>query len=153
MRNHKHCVPCAFDQNGQDDMGDQEQTWINSARHGDEEAFGNLVELYQRPVFNLCYRMLGTPMAAEDAAQETFMRAYVHLSSYDVERSFSSWLLSIASHHCIDQLRRKHHQLLSLDSLTDDAWSGDEQAEPEEVVLDRDKERAVNDLLQQLPAD
>jgi RNA polymerase sigma-70 factor (ECF subfamily) len=153
VHNHKHCVPCAFDQNGQDDMGDQEQTWINAARRGDEDAFGNLVELYQRPVFNLCYRMLGTPMAAEDAAQETFLRAYVHLSSYDVERSFSSWLLSIASHYCIDQLRRKHHQLLSLDGLTDDAWSGDAQAEPEEVVLDREKERAVNDLLQRLPAD
>lgn len=134
-------------------MGDQEKMWINSARRGDEAAFGNLVEKYQRPVFNLCYRMLGTPMAAEDAAQEAFVRAYVHLSSYDAQRNFSSWLLSIASHHCIDQLRRKHHQLLALDDLTPDTWTAEPLAEPEEIVLDREKEREVSRLLQRLPAD
>jgi RNA polymerase sigma-70 factor (ECF subfamily) len=134
-------------------MGDQEKIWIDAARRGDEAAFGNLVEKYQRPVFNLCYRMLGTLMAAEDAAQEAFMRAYMHLSSYDAQRNFSSWLLSIASHHCIDQLRRKHHQLLSLDDLTPDTWTGEPTAEPEEIVLNREKEREVNRMLQRLPAD
>jgi RNA polymerase sigma-70 factor, ECF subfamily len=134
-------------------MVDQENSWIESACRQDDEAFAHLVEKYQRPVFNLCYRLLGTPMAAEDAAQEAFVRAYEHLASYDTRRSFSSWLLSIASHYCIDQLRRKHHQLLSLDDLTPDVWTAEQLAEPEEVVLEREKDREVTSLLLQLPAD
>ena len=91
--------------------------WLTQALRGNTEAFANLVEFYQRPVFNLCYRMLGDPDEAEDAAQETFLRAYNGLKRYDMQRSFSTWLLSIAAHYCIDQMRRKHFTLLSMDSL------------------------------------
>jgi RNA polymerase sigma-70 factor, ECF subfamily len=84
-----------------------ESDWVIVAQKGDEQAFGRLVEAYQRPVFNLCYRMLGNTQDAEDASQETFLRAYRSLRSYDNTRAFSTWLLSIAAHHCIDQLRRR----------------------------------------------
>lgn len=95
----------------------REPEWLAQAIKGNAEAFTNLVELYQRPVFNLCYRMLGDPDEAEDAAQETFMRAYNGLKRYDAQRSFSTWLLSIAAHFCIDQMRRRHFTLLSMDTL------------------------------------
>jgi RNA polymerase sigma-70 factor (ECF subfamily) len=95
----------------------REPEWLAQAIRGNAEAFTNLVELYQRPVFNLCYRMLGDPDEAEDAAQETFLRAYNGLKRYDTERSFSTWLLSIAAHFCIDQMRRRHFTLLSMDTL------------------------------------
>ncbi len=91
--------------------------WLAQALRGNAEAFTNLVDLYQRPVFNLCYRMLGDPDEAEDAAQETFLRAYNGLKRYDTQRSFSTWLLSIAAHYCIDQMRRRHFTLLSMDGL------------------------------------
>ena len=58
---------------------DNEQAWVARAQGGDSEAFTMLVEAYQKPVFNLCYRMLGEAESAEDAAQETFLRAYQHL--------------------------------------------------------------------------
>ncbi len=77
------------------------------AQQGDTEAFSELVDAYQVAVYNLCYRMLGDPYEAEDAAQETFLRAYKALKTFDRKRSFSTWLLSIAAHYCIDQLRRK----------------------------------------------
>lgn len=95
----------------------REPEWLVQAIKGNAEAFTNLVELYQRPVFNLCYRMLGDPDEAEDAAQETFLRAYNGLKRYDVQRAFSTWLLSIAAHYCIDQMRRRHFTLLSMDTL------------------------------------
>jgi RNA polymerase sigma-70 factor, ECF subfamily len=132
---------------------DEEKIWIDSACQGDEQAFTRLVERYERPVFNLCYRMLGAPMAAEDAAQETFVRAYTHLPSYDTSRSFSSWLLSIASHHCIDQLRRRHLQLISWDDLPPWAWVADTAPKPEEVTLNHETEREVRALLNRLPPD
>lgn len=90
---------------------------VVNAQNGDEQAFTLLVEAYQRPVFNLCYRMLGEARDAEDAAQETFLRAYKALRSYDRQRPFSTWLLSIAAHHCIDQIRRRRYPLVSVEEL------------------------------------
>ncbi len=92
-----------------------EKTWIIQAQHGNDDAFTNLVETYQKPVYNLCYRMLGESEAAEDASQETFLKAYQNLTRYDRERSFATWLLSIAAHHCIDKLRRRRFNSVSID--------------------------------------
>jgi RNA polymerase sigma-70 factor (ECF subfamily) len=94
---------------------EQELTWVTGALKGDEEAFSHLVETYQSPVYNLCYRMLGDGVDAEDAAQETFLRAYKNIKRYDSQRSFSTWLLSIAAHYCIDQIRRRKYTTLSYD--------------------------------------
>ena len=95
-------------------MLEDEKRWLQEARAGDEEAFSRIVEAYQRPVFNLCYRMLGERTLAEDAAQETFLRAFLGLKRYDPKRPFITWLLSIASHHCIDRLRRRRLRLVPL---------------------------------------
>ena len=94
---------------------EQEKRWIAAARQGDRSAFGRLVEAFQGPVYNLTYRMLGDPEEAEDAAQETFLRAYRKIDTYDPSRKFSTWLLSIASHYCIDRLRRRRLTWLSLE--------------------------------------
>jgi len=98
----------------------EEQTWVLQAQRGDDEAFTRLVETYQKPVFNLCYRMLGEPDLAEDAAQETFLRAYQHLHRYDQKRPFATWLLSIAAHYCIDRLRRRKFSMFSMDAEDED---------------------------------
>jgi RNA polymerase sigma-70 factor (ECF subfamily) len=98
----------------------EEQTWIIQAQQGSDESFTKLVETYQTPVFNLCYRMLGEPDLAEDAAQETFLRAYQHLNRYDSKRPFATWLLSIAAHYCIDRLRRRKFPMFSMDEEDDE---------------------------------
>ena len=92
-----------------------EMAWVIQAQQGSEEAFTQLVETYQTHVYNLCYRMLGEPESAEDAAQETFLRAYQHLHRYDRKRPFATWLLSIAAHYCIDRLRRRKFSMTSID--------------------------------------
>jgi RNA polymerase sigma-70 factor (ECF subfamily) len=89
---------------------------IIQARRGDDTAFTIQVETYQGPVYNLCYRMLGEYQAAEDAAQETFLKVYQNLTHYDLERSFATWLISIASHYCIDRLRQGRFYSYSLDN-------------------------------------
>ena len=95
----------------------EESLWIERATQGDDDAFAQIVESYQVPVYNLCYRMLGNREEAEDAAQESFLRAYRNLNRYDPKRKFVTWLLSIASHYCIDCLRRRRLKLVSLDDL------------------------------------
>ena len=122
---------------------------IDQAQKGDAGAFTQVVEAYQRPVFNLCYRMLGNPEDAEDAAQETFLRAYDHLKRYDRQRSFSTWLLSIAAHYCIDQLRKHRMTFLSMDTFPEldipDANPG-----PEVAFHRHEDQQRVQDLLTSL---
>ena len=98
-------------------MSANESLWLDQALKGDPQAFAQIVEMYQRPVFNLCYRMLGTVEDAEDASQETFLRAYRSLRRYDANRSFITWLLSIAAHYCIDQMRRRRYPIISIEDL------------------------------------
>jgi RNA polymerase sigma-70 factor (ECF subfamily) len=97
-----------------------ELTWVLQAQQGSDEAFTKLVEEHQTHVYNLCYRMLGEPEAAEDAAQESFLRAYQNLHRYDQSRPFPTWLLSIAAHYCIDRLRRRKLSVFSMDEENDD---------------------------------
>ena len=100
---------------GSVEQAEQELLWLKAARRGDQEAFSSLVAAYQRPVYNLAYRMLGEVTEAEDAAQETFVRMYTKLDTYQADRKLSSWLLAIASHYCIDRLRQRRGVWLSLD--------------------------------------
>jgi RNA polymerase sigma-70 factor (ECF subfamily) len=118
---------------------------------GDDEAFAELVNSYQRPVYNLCFRMLGDPGDAEDAAQETFLRAYRNLGRFDTERSFVNWILTIGSNYCVDQIRRRKLEWLDLSRITESKASA--------VNLERDleeseEEAAVRTLLAMLrPSD
>ena len=98
-------------------MDNVETVWLQQAIQGDQDAFTYIVETYQRPVYNLCYRMLGDPQEAEDAAQETFWRAYQALRRYDQQRSFVTWLLSIAAHYCIDQQRKRRFPIIAFGYL------------------------------------
>lgn len=97
-------------------MNSLEPEVLDQVHRGNQEAFTQLVETFQRPVYNLCYRMLGDPDEAEDAAQETFLRVYKNIRNYDKKRPFSTWLLSIAAHLCIDQLRKRRMVLISMDA-------------------------------------
>lgn len=127
-------------------------TWIIQAQNGDEEAFTRLVEAYQTPVYNLCYRMLGEPEAAEDAAQETFLKTYQNLSRYDRERSFATWLLSIAAHHCIDKLRRRRFVSVSIDEDEEGQTELPDRSapDPEGETERRQEKNRLHRLLQSL---
>jgi RNA polymerase sigma-70 factor (ECF subfamily) len=135
------------------EMQAQERAWALAAQKGDSSAFMHIVDAYQRPVYNLCYRMLGDTAEAEDAAQETFLRAYTKLDTYQQDRKFSSWLLSIASHYCIDRLRRRRYQLVSWDDLPPWRWLPATEPEPEQVTLTHESQDAIYHLLETLPAD
>jgi RNA polymerase sigma-70 factor, ECF subfamily len=130
-------------------VSDLQVEWLQQALDGDETAYANIVETYQRPVFNLCYRMLGDPIDAEDAAQETFWRAYQALSRYDTRRSFPTWLLSIAAHYCIDQQRKRRIPILSVDLLPEED-APDPAPNPEKVVSELEETSQMRQLLSKL---
>jgi RNA polymerase sigma-70 factor (ECF subfamily) len=84
---------------------------VERARRGDPQAFAELFERYQLDVSRVCRRMLGRGPAAEDAVGEVFLRARRGIETCDPARPFRPWLLSIAGHHCVDQLRRRATEL------------------------------------------
>ena len=130
-------------------MSNLEQEWIQQAMKGDDAAFTNIVETYQRPVYNLCYRMLGDPVDAEDAAQEAFWRAYQNIKRYDPARSFPTWLLSIAAHYCIDQQRKRRIPILSVELLPEED-APDPAPNPEKVVGNLEESSQMRRLLGKL---
>jgi RNA polymerase sigma-70 factor, ECF subfamily len=122
---------------------------VASARAGSPAAFTVLIEMYQRAIYNLCYRMLGDPGEAEDAAQEAFLRAYSQLHRYDPARPFKTWLFAIASHHCIDRLRRRRVTWLGIDDeplLVHPALL-EPRPGPEQTAVRREEEAAVQGAL------
>ncbi len=127
-------------------MHEQETEWLRRAQDGDDEAFASLVEAYQTPVYNLCYRMLGNAGDAEDAAQESFFRAYKALKRYDPQRKFSTWLLSIASNYCIDQYRRRRSTDTPLDELPGGEMVDDEPG-VESAVVTGEQGKQLHNLL------
>lgn len=126
---------------------------VQRARAGNSCAFGCLVETYQAPIYHLCYRLLGHADEAEEAAQETFLRAYTKLNSFDPDRSFKSWLFSIAHHYCIDRLRRRRPTWLSLDDepATEELACRATVPSPEELALRRERNDQVQAMLDLLP--
>lgn len=131
-------------------MNPQEEQWIEQARAGDKAAFSQIVQAYQRPVYNLTYRMLGNPQEAEDAAQETFLRAYSRLKQYNPNHKFSTWIFSIANHHSIDRLRKRRATFISIDdnpvlqNLEGDA------PQPEHSAMAMERSREMQALLGKL---
>lgn len=123
--------------------------YLSDALRGDPESFSQLVESYKNAVYNLCYRMLGDAYEAEDAAQETFLRAYKSLQRYDKSRSFSTWLLSIAAHHCIDQLRRRRMTMVPLENLPYQELR-DPTPNPEDTLSKFEEQQRVQRLLTSL---
>lgn len=112
-----------------------------AAAGGDEAAFGELVRLHEKKVYNLALRMCGNPEDAADAAQDAFLAAWKGLPGFRGESGFSTWLYRLTSNAAIDLLRRTRRQRaasslddesLRLDAV-DEAPSPQARAEGEEL--------------------
>ncbi|HEX7736799.1 MAG TPA: sigma-70 family RNA polymerase sigma factor [Ktedonobacteraceae bacterium] len=117
---------------------------------GKQEAFAVLVERYKDAVQNLAYRMLSNVTEAEDVTQEVFVRAYTQLATYKPQHKFSTWLLSIASHLAIDQLRRRRFLALPLEDVPFLEWITDLGAGPEQSALAGEQQDEIQAYLQRL---
>ncbi len=126
---------------------------------GDGEAFRLLVERHQRPVYGLLLRLVRQPALAEDLAQETLIKAYRAIATFDRSRKFSSWLFKIAHNTAIDHLRRKRPPTVPLESDEEDRagplarLAAPESGSPEARARGRDLAEALEETLQALRPD
>jgi RNA polymerase sigma factor (sigma-70 family) len=138
-----------------------ERILLQDARHGNLEAFNQLVLAHQNHAYSFAYRMLGEEEGAADAAQQAFLSAYRHLNELRGE-SFRSWLLRIVANACLDELRRrKRRPAVSLDDLatgeeddrSDESLSilADPTEGPESAAVRSDLRRSIEECLSLLP--
>src|SRR6266498_2707423 len=92
-----------------------EHELLEAARRGDEDAFGRLVGQYRAELHAHCYRMLGSVPDAEDALQETLLRAWRGLPRFEGRSSFRSWLYRIATNACLKAIERRPKRVLPID--------------------------------------
>jgi RNA polymerase sigma-70 factor (ECF subfamily) len=86
---------------------DEEKTWVALSRNGDHAAFEALIRAHQAMIHSLTFRMTGSLADAKDLAQETFIRAYQQLDSFQGTSKFSSWLYRIGVNACLDWKKRE----------------------------------------------
>ncbi|WP_158738456.1 RNA polymerase sigma factor SigW [Alteribacillus sp. YIM 98480] len=123
----------------------------------DQDAFAELVDLYKDKVFQIAYRMTGNSYEAQDMAQESFLRAYANLESYDEKRKFSTWLFRITTNLCIDRLRKKKPdysldaELQGTEGLTGYSQVAASEKLPEEQVVTMEMQEWVQREISYLP--
>ncbi len=99
-------------------VNDQEKA-LAAARGGDGEAFKSLADPYRNELLTHCYRMLGSLEDAEDQLQETYLRAWRRLETYEGRASFRAWLYKIATNACLDALEHRPRRILPFDQSVD----------------------------------
>lgn len=118
------------------------------AQNGDRNAFSELVRTHSQGVLNVIYRMSGSMQVAEDAAQETFIQAWMKLSSYRPKSSLRNWLYRIAVNTAIDMLRKEKR---ILPGAVEDMSLTDAQAGPEATFLSGEQTELVQGAISTLP--
>jgi RNA polymerase sigma-70 factor, ECF subfamily len=111
---------------------------------GFEDGFRTLVGRHQRSVYNLLVRMLRNPALSEELAQDTFLKAFSHLRTFDPRYKFSNWILRIAHNTAVDALRRRGPQELSIDEPLAPG-----QVRLDEMLVDPASDEAVRRIEQQ----
>ena len=136
---------------------DDDRELIERAKRGDESAYRELLLKYQRPVFNICLRMVRNHEQAEDLAQDAFVKTFGMLERYNPSYAFSNWLFKITSNLCIDSMRKRKIDTLPMDApVSSEKGEYERQYEsptddPERVMLKGEKMRLLNEAIEALP--
>jgi RNA polymerase sigma-70 factor, ECF subfamily len=120
---------------------------LAKARSGDQAAFRVIVEGYSRDVFRLAFRITGNEEDAEDAVQETFLRAYRKLDGFEARSNFGTWLYRVTANTSIDVLRRRKRTEGRTTPLEDDAPSASIAPSQEKTVYGGQVRRRVESAL------
>lgn len=131
-----------------------EATLVERHRHGDEEAFTEIYRQFETMVYNLALRMSGNPADAEDITQETFVRAYRHLTKFKGKSSLKTWIFRIALNCSKTRLRRRGRREARQidDGEVELERAQDGRRTPEDRTVATDLSLTVREGLERLPA-
>lgn len=127
-----------------------ERSLVTRTLAGDTNAFGGIVRRHQSSVFNVCFRVLGERQSAEDLAQETFIRAYHRLGTFDIERDFGPWIRRVAANLCYNHLQKKQAEQVLLDEEYDLPLENIKHS-PENILGAKERSEQIRSALLALP--
>jgi len=127
--------------------------YIEAVRKGNVQAFSFLVEKYQKLVYTLALKLLKKPEEAEEMAQDTFIKAFQKLDSYEGKSKFSTWLYSITYNACISELRKRRIEFKSLDDRQISDQDEQKMHDYYRETRKEDQEKYLNLALARLPED
>lgn len=119
---------------------------IESSKRNDHQSFRTIVEGHQPMVYGLAFRLLCNEDDAKDLVQETFIRVWMNLKSFDTSRKFTTWVYTIATNLCMDKLRATKRKVQVDENLHELMASED----LEQRLIDRDLGRIILVLTDQL---
>lgn len=135
-------------------MNDIEKALIAKCKNNDVNAFEKLISDYQKKVFNICYRYIGSYEDASELAQEVFIKVYKNISGFKEQSSLSTWIYKIAVTTCIDEIRRqKKHITVSIDDEEKKIEIPDYQGNPCEAVEKKEMKELVQAAIKDLNED
>lgn len=134
----------------------QDDHWVVLAVKGNEKAYSELTQKYQKPLYFHVRKMIRNPDFAEDLVQDIFLKAFKSLKNYKNDYAFSTWLYRIATNHTIDYLRKKKLETFSIHADdTDDTHAtiqlADEDSFTDEPMIKRERKNKVHEAIDQLP--
>ena len=134
----------------------QDDHWVVLAVKGDEKAYSELTQKYQKPLYFHVRKMIRNSDFADDLVQDIFLKAFKSLKNYKNDYAFSTWLYRIATNHTIDYLRKKKLETLSIHADdSDDTHAtiqlADEDSFTDEPMIRRERKNKVHEAIGQLP--
>ena len=144
--------------NGYENKVEAEGFSLEALQAGDQEEFSRLVDTYSAKIYRLATRMLNQQQDAEDVLQETFLKAYRGLKSFDGRSKISTWLFRIATNEALMVLRRKHPEFVSIDEPVETEEGEQEPVQivdwcclPEHELLSEEARQRLDEAVQKLP--
>lgn len=135
----------------------EDDVLVKRAMGGDEQAYSELVEKYQRALYFHILKMIKDKEQVNDLVQEAFVKAFDNLNTYSTNYAFSTWLYRIATNHTIDYLRKKKLKTLSIDEpvKTRDGEMRmqleDESAGTDRNIIRKQRQNIVQNAIDELP--
>jgi len=126
---------------------EEERVIVLAVRRGDEEAFRNLYEAYREPVWRLINSLVGDPVHAQDVLQNVFLKAFRGLAGFRFQSCLLTWIYRIARNECLNHLRKRDTELLSLGSIVRD---GEEIVGIRVSYAKQERQAALRDAVLQL---
>jgi RNA polymerase sigma factor (sigma-70 family) len=130
---------------------------VSKAREGDQKAYADLMHRYKDSIYFMALKMVNNKEDAMDLTVETFAKAFEKLDKYQPEYAFSTWLFRVGTNNCIDFIRKKKLNTMSINGMVDE--DGDDRPlqiksdslNPEEVSMKREQTQLLKLLIDSLP--
>ncbi len=131
---------------------------VSRAKEGDQKAYAELMQRYKDSIYFMALKMVNNKDDAMDLTVETFGKAFENLDKYKPDFAFSTWLFRIATNNCIDFIRKKRLNVVSLNALTDQDGEEkqfevrSESLNPEETSIKKQENEKLKNIVEQLPS-